>query len=455
MKTGIRSSALLRRAWAPGINLLCMTGLLLLTSRAPATGAWTLERAIGFALTNSPDARIAQMRITAARAGLEQADSALWPKLQLQSSYTRTDNPMLVFGSILAQRAYNYSSPPNFNDLPSTDDLNVRGIVTQPLYAGGRIAASRDVARAGSEAARADAEAVRNALAFEVSRTFLNVLKTRDFIRAAEAGLQSFQNNLVIASNRVEAGTSLRTDVLDMQVRVAQSREDLVRARNANALTVQALEDLLGIDGTEFEVADSAPTMAVPAGDDFSGRAELNSARQQQRAAEAQVRQARSGYLPRLSAFGSLDYDYGWVTGGDGQSYTAGALLQWDLWDGKLTRGRVNEARANLEAAREMERKVQLAINLEVKQARLELQSASERLAVSQASVAQAEESQTLTRSRFGQGLALSTQLIDADNALISARVRRAEAEADQRIAIAALRKALGLPQLNPAPETR
>jgi len=43
----------------------------------------------------------------------------------------------------------------------------------------------------------------------------------------------------------------------------------------------------------------------------------------------------------------------------------------------------------------------------------------------------------------------ISTQLIDAETALIAARVRRAESEGDQRIAIAALRKALGLPQLN------
>ena len=47
------------------------------------------------------------------------------------------------------------------------------------------------------------------------------------------------------------------------------------------------------------------------------------------------------------------------------------------------------------------------------------------------------------------KGTALSSQLIDAETALVSARVRRAEAETDQRIAIAALRKAYGYPQLD------
>jgi hypothetical protein len=60
-----------------------------------------------------------------------------------------------------------------------------------------------------------------------------------------------------------------------------------------------------------------------------------------------------------------------------------------------------------------------------------------------------------VTRARFSQGLALATQLIDAETALTAARVRRAEAEADERIAVAALRKALGLPQIESQPNTQ
>jgi outer membrane protein TolC len=153
-----------------------------------------------------------------------------------------------------------------------------------------------------------------------------------------------------------------------------------------------------------------------------------------------------------LSAFGSLDYDYGWEYDSDGSSYTVGALLQWDIWDGNSTRAKVREARANLESAREEQRRLRFALDLEAEEARLALQSAEERLAASEKAVAQAEESVTMNRSRFEQGAALSSQLIDAQTALVAARVRRAEAETDQRIAIAALRKAYGFPQLDANP---
>jgi outer membrane protein TolC len=167
------------------------------------------------------------------------------------------------------------------------------------------------------------------------------------------------------------------------------------------------------------------------------------------------VRGAKAGYLPRISAFGSLDYDYGPKFESGGGSYTAGGLLQWDIWDGNLTRAKAREARANLESAREEQRKVQLALGLEVEQARLELKAANERMTVTQQAVSQALESASLTQARFQQGAALSTQLMDAETALLSARVRRADAEADQRIALAALRKAVGLPQLESKPNAQ
>jgi outer membrane protein TolC len=411
---------------------------------------WTLESAIRHAQTNSPDARIAQRRIAAARAGIEQANAARWPRLQFQSGYTRTDNPMLAFGGILNQRSF--SSSLDFNDVPDVDNLNVRGLVTLPLYTGGRVKAGRDGARANSEAAKAGADAVRNTLAFEVARAFHTVLKTRELIRAAEAAVDSFEAHLVTASNRVESGSALKIDVLDVQVKLAQAREDLARVRNASALSRRALRNALGIESGDLDVTDRAPRVAVPGGNDFSDRPEILAIQQAERAAEAQVRQMKSGYRPRVSAFGSLDYDQGWVNDGDGTSYTAGVMVQWDLWDGKLTRGRVNEARANLETVREEQRRLRLAIDFEVEQARRQLADADERLGVTGNAIAQAGESVELTRARFEQGLALSIQLIDAQTALTAARMRRAEAEGDRRIAIAALRKALGLPQLDYSP---
>lgn len=405
---------------------------------------WTLDRAIATALANNPSARIARHRLQAAQALIRQADSFLWPKGRLETSYQRTDNPMLVFGSILNQRSF--SQTLDFNHVPEVDNVDVRGVVSWPLYAGGAITAQRRAARSGAEAAKADQEAIRRTLAFEVTRAFHNVLKTREFIRAAEAAVRAFEANAKIATHRYQAGTLVKAELLDVQVRLAQARENLVRARNAHELSRRVLANLLGVTQEAIQVADTAPQIAEPPADAQPERPELQALQHRVAAAEAAVQAARAGHLPRVALFGSGQYDYGFETEGDGASWSAGAMIQWDLWDGFLTRGRVQQAHAALEAAREQLRQLRQAIDLEIARARLQLREARERVAVTSAALTQAEQSVQLTRARFEQGLALATQLIDAETALTAARVTLAEARTDAQIAVAALRHALGLP---------
>lgn len=409
---------------------------------------WTLEKALAHALTNSPDSRIANQRIAAAKAVIEQANSAVWPQVQFKSTYAHTDNPVMVFGSLLNQRSIDLRTL-DFNDVPDVDNLNVRGVVSVPVYTGGLITAGRKGATENAEAIKQEARVVRNTLGFEVARAYYTVIKARAFVRAAEAAVKSYQNNVEIAQKRYDAGTILKSDVLAVQVRLAQAREDLVRAKNGVALALKALRTLLGINEETFDVVDETPIVEVPSTSDFSSRPELASLMHKKRAAEAAVKAAKAGYMPKMGVFASVDYDHGWRFNGDGTSWTAGATLEWNIWDGKATRARVSEAKANLEMLDEHERKLRLGLGLELEQALLALKEANERLEVTSTVVAQAEESVQLTRARFEEGLALATQLIDAETALTAARVRRAEAEADRNIAIAALRRALGLPQLD------
>lgn len=412
---------------------------------AVAVDPWSFERLLTYTLENNPDVQIAKARIAAAQAGIEQANAALWPRVQLQSSYVRSDNPLQVFGSILNQRAY--TSDLDFNDVPHSDNFNVKGLVTVPLYSGGRVRAGRAAAHSGSAAAALDRSAVVNALGFEVARGFNTVLKAKQVIQAAESSAQALGRTLEVARKRLQEGTLLKTDVLDLEVRHAQAREDLVRARNGHALALRSIKNLAGVEQGEFQLEEAFPAVPAPQPAILPARPELEAAKEREKAAEEQLRAARGGYRPQVSGFGSVDYDRGWETGGDGASYTVGALLQWDIWDGKLTRARVAEMAANLESAREQTRRLRFAIDLEAEQARLELKSATERLAVTEQTTVQAAESAALTRARFEQGLVLATAVLDAEAAHVVARVRRAEAESDQRVAIAALRKALGLSQ--------
>lgn len=425
-----------------------MLRLILITTLAAVSalhGAETLSlsQAISRALADSPDARIAASRIEGSRAMLTQARAAFQPQVRVQSGYIRTNQPVSVFGMALNQRRF--SPGLNFNDVPDADNWMSGATLTLPLYAGGKNVAGRDAALAALSASQHGAAAVRQVLAFEVTRTFLMIHKTRALIEAAQAAVGSFESNLKLSEKRIEAGTALKTDALDLELRLAEAREDLARTKNANTLTRQSLAMLLGMETGEVDASASLPQLQAPSSSQTASRPEVLATESVAQAAAARIRQAAAGWKPSVNAFGSTEHNRGGKFDGNGTNYTVGVMAQWDVWDGNLTRGRVNEAEADYQAAQETVRRQRLAVTLEVQQARSALREADERLTVSAKSVQLAEESVKLTRERFETGLALAAQLIDAETALTAARVRRVEADTDRRVAIAALRRALGM----------
>lgn len=415
-----------------------------------------LSTAIAEASRNNPDARIARSRITASEAAVMQADSLLWPQVTVRSSYQRTDNPIGVFGAALNQQAF--SPGLDFNNVPDADNLNVGGMVTFPIYTGGQIAASRQAARHQKFASEHGLAATQNQLAFEVTRVFLSIQKTETFITAADAAIRSFRESRDVAKKRLESGSALKADVLDLEVRLAQAQEERVQAKNANQLARRALANLLGRDTRDLDSlptpTTTPPQLTVPDSLPSPVRPELAASQQMTAAAQAKLRSARSGSQPKVSLFANAEHNRGRQFDGTGENYTVGALIKWNLWDGHQTRGKVREARAEAAIAAERQRQLRLAIELEREQARLNLEAATQRVTVTSKAVELATESAQLTRVRFEQGLALATQLIDAESALTSATVRLAQADTDRLIAIAALRKALGLPLISLDPTT-
>jgi outer membrane protein len=411
-----------------------------------APRALTLKEAVQTALEKSPDLATAQFRIKAARAAYDQTSAAFWPQLRLSASYAGSDNPVQAFMMTLNQRALNMATA-DFNHPGATDNLNGKIIARYNLYNGGQDEANRQASKLGTEALEKNRDAIRNDLVFEVTRAWYTVDKARQFITTANTAVTSMEANLNTASNRFSQGSALKTDVLDAQVRLAAARENAVLATNALALSEVFFRNVIGVG--ENENVTAAPqtfTNASTLRDPYASankRPELAAAEKTVAVAEQQLRAARGGYRPRVNAFASYDVDSGNATTWE-RSWLAGVNVEMDVFDGFLSRGKVAEARANLEAAREQFRKLQLAIQLEVKQAQLNLADARARLETTGASIAQAEESLQLTKHRYAAGLALFTQVLDAETAVTMARQRRIAAAVDSQIAAAALEKALG-----------
>jgi outer membrane protein TolC len=128
-----------------------------------------------------------------------------------------------------------------------------------------------------------------------------------------------------------------------------------------------------------------------------------------------------------------------------GANWMFGAGLEWNLFDGNRTRASVAEAKAQSAAAQASLRQYQSAVRLEVKQAQAMLDAAFERLKVTEAGVAQSEESLRILRNRYQNGLATVTDLLRAQVAVSDARMRRLQAIHDQRLAAVEIQRAAGI----------
>jgi outer membrane protein len=412
---------------------------------------WTLDRALETARQNNPDARLARQRVAGAEAMIEQAQAAWYPQVSVQGRYLETNSPMMAFGSILNQRAFNFGL--DFNHPGRIDDLNAAATVGYNLYSGGRASAGREAARQGARAAQQDERAAQQQLEAEVVRTWLNIRKAREAVAAVEAGVKAYTAAVDVARARFDAGQMLKADLLSLEVQRAQTEENLAIARHGAALAGRALRFTLGLNaaGETIELPADDPALSrltLPGTSDFSLRPELAGLQERVRAAEAMVRAARGARQPVVNAFASYQYDRGWKMNRSSDSWMAGLAVDLNVFDGGQTSGRIRQAVAELEQVKEMLRKATLGIGLEGEQARLAHDEAVERLAVTGRAVDQAEESAALSRARFEKGALLTADLIGVEGRLIEARMRRAVAVADERIALAELRRALGLTPL-------
>ncbi len=407
---------------------------------------WTARNSVEFSLAHSPDSRVALQRIKMAEAAVAQARVAYYPQVDLSAQYGQTNNPMYSFGNILSLGAFVQSM--DFNNPGRTDDLNFRAGVQYRFYNGGRDRAAVEAAEAGFAQSQMEREGLNSRLAFEVVRAFQAIVQAKEMLEARKASSAAIDASLAVAQARFDAGDLLKADLLYLEVQQSRASENLILAEHHLELSKKIFLNLLGLKDGEV-VIDSTTDCEeqIPGERTYSSRPELKGLAHAEEAAIAELEAARGGNLPTVDGFASYQYDKGYVIDGSGDSWMAGVKVNYRLYEGNNTSANVAKAMAALATVRAQRTKLELGMDLEVKQADLSYRQAVERLQVTEKMVEQAEESARLSRTRFKEGVILSSDLIDVEMRLTDALVRQSVARANIKVAKADLRRAMGLPQ--------
>lgn len=219
----------------------------------------------------------------------------------------------------------------------------------------GRVRAGALAARFDLESSKALHQSARQSLVANVARVYVAAIETRLQLELAQSTETALEETLRIVNVRYDRGFASRREVALAESDLASAKATTAQsAANARA-TARSLEALLGryTDGS-LGVADVFPLVAetVTAGqpaDILRRRPDVVSAEFDVRAAFAGIDVARASRWPQLTLSAditSFALDSGNLFDGAATTTSLGASLADALFDGGLTRGRIEAAEA-------------------------------------------------------------------------------------------------------------
>lgn len=431
-----------------------------------AGGVLTLERAVELAEAHNLDLAAADARLGAAQAEAEMARAGRLPALRLEASVRETTNPTLVFSDKLGQESFAEQdfAVGRLNDPDAFTNWQGRLTLEMPLWTGGRLGHAIGAAAAARDAASSGREATRQHVVQATIDAWTAVVVARERVVVAEMSLDTARAHLRLVRDLREAGLVVASDPLQAEVRLAEVEEMLARSRADAAVAEAALRLVLGGEPeSDVELRLPADLPARDAAGDppvadtgriealvdeaVGARPDLAALRSREDAATEMAGKARADWLPEvgLGAFAEANDSDFWGVGSsaEGSNWGVEIGLRYDLFD-PMRKARIARAEHGVDEAAALGRHKVEQIRMDVRRAVHQERAAVLRLRQWTKAVELAQKSLEIVRDRYENGLALVTELLDAETALTHSRLRRLAAERDLRVARASLDLAVG-----------
>lgn len=458
------------RSFFPSVVLLCVS------AASPARGQSTdsvrlsLDDAVKRAVSSSDEARIAAAGVSLADAQVTTARSTGLPQIRINSNYNQIieSSRAKVVNAILTQ-PFTYGSS---------------AVLSQTFFQGGRVVAGARAAGEVREAARFTEKEVKDRLAVNAQRFYLQSVLARQLVSIQEKTVALADARMHQIEQLEKGGRAARFDVLRSRVDRANLEPALLQARSNQELADIALRQLLSIPAnqplaltTALDTAQLHALVAQAAQADAATDAKMTE-RGLVRAAEATASARRQGvrvsfadYLPTITGsfttgYTALPSSNGFPTlwGRTANSFCpAGSpatrvcqnngwfpdrsfavQLTWNIFDGLRTKGAVDQARAAANIADLQLTGARRQAETEHAAAAAEFSRARAAFDAQRQNAEEAQEAYTIAALRFDRGLSTLLEVTDSQNALLVAQVNAARASVDLFVAIAELARTTG-----------
>jgi outer membrane protein TolC len=300
-------------------------------------------------------------------------------------------------------------------------------------------------------AARLSYRSARDLIVLVAANLYLETVAAGARVEAVKAQLETARALHTQALDMKTAGTVAGIDVLRAEVRLSTEQQRATAASNTFEKDKLQLARMIGLPlRQEFTLAETIPEISLPVlsldsvvAQAYERRPDFLAAQQRLKAAEAEVRSARSGFLPSLEVTG----DYGVIGLTVGQSlstFSVAGQVNVPLFEGGRTHGRVAQARADLTQRRIELEDLRASIYYGARTAFLDLKAAEEQMQTARRARELADQQLTQPRDRFAAGVANKLEVVQAQEAVAAATEASISALYDLNIAKALVLSAPG-----------
>jgi outer membrane protein TolC len=403
---------------------------------------YTLPELVDVAEQNNPETRVAWENAKARAAELGVSKATLYPTLAAVA-LAATNRSQLFF------------SPDYFRQTSGTFSPVL--VVNYVIFDFGRRLQEVAISRSNLLAADFLFNDAHRKIIFQVMATYYRVLNSKGQEDAQEANLKNAQTVQDAAEARLHEGLATLPDVLEARSATAQADYDLQAAIGATEIARGDLATALGVSPTSKIQVESIQNLTIPQDltdtvetsidHALAQRPDLMQQVEQLRAAGAEIKAAKTAYLPTLSfdGNGGLAHIYAQQNFGPGiysptqETWDARLSLTWNLFDGLARENRLAKAKADQKQAAAEVDAVRDQVENQVWSAYSTARTALRQQKAAAALLAAASESYDAALQSYNYGVRSQIDVVSAQRALAAARTADVSARTQLLTGIASL----------------
>lgn len=426
-----------------------LASLLFVWTVMPAFGqaplVLALDKARSLALEHSPLLHASEYAVAIAKEDIESANAARLPQLDLHESYMKSNNPTAVFGTLLNQGRFT-SADFDVERLVSPDAVdNYRFDLSlnQSIYRGNRTTLGIKRARLGADVSRARLEETKQHVLYRVTEAFYEILFAKAQVKTAQEAETIARTNLRYIQSRFDAGVTVKSDVLEAEVRLSSVREALIIAKHSVKVAMVVLQHTIGlseavdVEGDLMAIHARSRTLDTDDTSPLELRPDYHALQGQLDQAEVGTKLAKSSFLPSVDIQSIYERNTAGPFSNGASNYSVFAVFRLNLFSGLSDRANVRRSLAQVKRQQQLLEVKRREIVVEVERERLVVEAAWERNVVTEGTVEQAEENLRIIRNRYRSGIAPVIDLLTAEMVLNTAKLQRLNARYDFHVGLA------------------